>query len=571
MHIVICSLNSQYIHSSLAPWCLLAGIEQYGSPGVTAEVIESTVNQPEEHILSLLLQQKMDVLAFCCYIWNIEMVQKLVRHFKERSPQTVIVLGGPEVSYRSSHVLLEMPEVSYINVGEGEYPFARLMNNLQAGGELSDVSSIPGLTFRRDDGSIAEGIPYIAEYDPPSPYTEAYFKALHGRIAYLETSRGCPFSCAFCLSGRKERVRFFDLDRAKRDILALANSGAQTVKLVDRTFNCDAKRAYELFAFIISQAGTGIPNGVCFHFEVAADLFNEKTLALLKTAPPGLIQMEAGLQSFHMKTLEAVTRKTDLHKLCANIRSLLDGANIHVHIDLIAGLPYEDWDSFMHSFDEAYALHPHMLQLGFLKFLYGSRLRAEADTAGYVFHDTPPYEIIAGPWLTEGELHALHAMEDALDRLYNSGRFHLMLAYILEASTVSPSRLFYDFGQYVMKRGSTRGITLDDYVRWVWDFFSDYLFVEPLALRDAMVCDYLRSKKNSHLPACLFDDDKRHKKLKRYLASYDPDGSPIRRGIAIMKSRPDYAVVVEYSEPNPITGWYPMRFVHIDKDSLPYP
>lgn len=553
MKTVVCALNSQYVHSALAPWCLKAAADAWCTRPQEILVLEATVNQPEEDVIARLLAEKADVLAFCCYIWNWRFLERLLPRLAGKA---AIVLGGPEVSFRASAVLEAFPEVTAVQTGEGERPFALLLDRLAAGKPLA---GIPGLCCRGESGHILCTPPAAPEPEPPSPYTPAYLAALHGRIAYLETSRGCPFSCGFCLSGREDSVRFFGLERAKKELLLLANAGVQTVKLVDRTFNCHPGRAYELIRFILEQRGRSFPASVRFHFEVAADLFDEDTIGLLNGAPAGLFQLEAGLQSFHAPTLEAVTRRTDLDKLCGNLQRLIAPGNVHVHIDLIAGLPHENLEQFAHSFDKAYALQPHMLQLGFLKLLHGSRLRREAAAYGYRYADIPPYEVKGCPWMDEDDLARLHRLEDALERLYNSGRFRLTLAYVLGQTGLRPFALFNGLASYLHTHGvQTAGMALDAYTALVQDYFRTLPGVETARLRDVMACDSLASSGVGRLPPCLHVEDKRLGRIKRVLAAQGPKGA--RRGVAILYSLGERAVVAEYGERDPITNRYALRW-----------
>lgn len=564
----VCAVNSQYIHSSLAPWYLVAGVQQYGRHPVSVDVLEHTINQSDETIGDAIAACPAAVIGFSCYIWNIATIRRLLPKLAARRPDVQWLLGGPEASFHAAELLQDLPMVSYILAGEGERSFACLLDGIWEGKTGEQLEDIPGLCYRKSTGEIVEKPPYYTDEEPPSPYTDAYFAALKGRIAYLETSRGCPFSCAFCLSGREDQVRFFSLDRAKEDILRLANAGCQTIKLVDRTFNCHKQRCYELLSFMIEQAGKGIPDGVCFHVEVAADLFDERTLQLLATAPAGLIQMEAGLQSFHQETLQAVTRRTSLNRLCEVIRRLLVPGNIHLHIDLIAGLPYEGWSDFADSFDKAFALHPHMLQLGFLKLLYGSRLRQDAEEYGYVYRNDPPYELISSRWLTKEEMARLHNTEDALERLYNSGRFCGTIEYLLPTTGWRPFDLFTRFGEYADQNGGTQGLPLDQYTQRVWDYFSSQPGVEAARLRDIMACDCLCSQRGGLLPPCLRRTDSRISRIKRILAGRNgSDG--IKRSVAVLYSENERVAVAEYRESgcHPVTGHYPLRFYDI-KDLL---
>jgi radical SAM superfamily enzyme YgiQ (UPF0313 family) len=545
---VICCLNSQYIHSSLAPWCLLAGVKAYCEPGIFAQVTEGTVNEPAEAAAERILSHRPRAVGFCCYIWNIRRVLELTRAVKDRLPGTAIILGGPEVSYRAAEILEDEPQIDFVLSGEGERPFALLLNALNRG---SGFDEIPGLCLRKDGGIFAAD-PYTPCDIPPSPYGEEYFSALNGRIAYLETSRGCPFSCAFCLSGRCGGVRFYPMERAKRELLLLANSGTKTVKLVDRTFNANRERAKELFRFIIENYGTGIPCGVCVHFEIAGDLVDEETLALLAAAPKGAMQLEIGLQSFNNETLGSVSRRTDLDCLRKNIRRLVENGNMHIHIDLIAGLPKEGFSSFGKSFDTAYELKPHMLQLGFLKLLYGAPMREQPEQYPCRFSPDPPYEVSETPWLSADDLLRLHACEDALDRLYNSRRFRRTLQYLLKSTGLRPFELFCRFGEYSAAKG-TAGIPLDDYTALIVQYFSGYPSVDIGELRDALVCDRLAVNASGKLPSVLRIPGQ---DLKMALRQTLGDDAP-KRGAALLCTRP-VLVHAEGRSKDPVTGEFPL-------------
>ena len=559
----VCAIHSQYIHSALAPWYLAAAAQEYCRHAVDVTVLEHTVNQPDDEIVRSVAACPAKVIGLSCYIWNIQTVRRILPRLALLRPDVTWLLGGPEVSFCPEKILQELPMVAFLIAGEGERPFALLLDYL-AGGD-GDPADIPGVCYRTGDGAAVVKSPFYTKEEPPSPYTPWYFRSLKGRIAYLETSRGCPFSCAFCLSGRQDQVRFFSLDRAKADILRLANADCRTVKLVDRTFNCHKQRCYELISFLLKEYGKGIPPGVCFHFEVAADLFDEPTLRLLETAPPGFIQMEAGLHSFHLPTLQAVTRKTDLDALCRVIARLLRPGNIHIHIDLIAGLPYEDWDTFAYSFDRAYVLQPHMLQLGFLKLLYGARLRREADEYGYVYSDTPPYELKCSRWMTPVQLARLHDTEQALDRLYNSGRFRLTLAYALKATGMRPFELFDRFGEYAAQAGKP-GMSLDDYTGLVLDWFSRQPGIDPVWLRDVLTCDSLRSRAGGLLPPCLRQEDRRPRRVLRELSRQGGGKKSLGRAAAMLYAGNPRVVAAEYTKENrnPVTGCYPLRFYPLE-------
>lgn len=551
----VCALNSKFIHSSLAPWYLAAAVGETCGDAVFCRVVEGTINESDGTVLDRLSEEMPDLLGFSCYIWNITKIMAIGPELKRRFPGTKFALGGPEVSYRAADVLKSCPWADYVLSGEGELPFAKLAEALSLG---NDPEGVPGLC-RRKGSSVVLSAPFLPETEPPCPYSEEYLRALGGRIAYLETSRGCPFSCAFCLSGRCGGVRFFPVARAKREILLLANSGARTVKLVDRTFNADKARAMEIWRFVIEQQGAGIPRGVCFHFEIAGDLLDGEAIALLGAAPKDSIQLEIGLQSFNRQTLSAVTRRTDLGKLKENILALIAPRNIHVHIDLIAGLPYEDAASFADSFNRAFALRPDMLQLGFLKLLHGAPMRENPVDYPCRFDKRPPYGVTETPWMSERALQSLRRTGDALERLYNSGRFRRTVEYLLAGTDAYG--LFRRFGEETAGR-ELKNIPLDDFAELAYACFSGLPGTDAGRLRDAMLIDRLASVSGAKLPDFLKKSDPDLKKIRRGI-----EGRPglerkpgVRRDFALLFSEPR-AALVDYADRDPVTGEYPVKIV----------
>ncbi len=509
MKVVICNLNSKYVHLSASPWCLLAGVNAFCKTAPSCEVLCSTVNADMDAFLSQIVNEKPDAVSFCCYIWNIEKTLYLCKKLKEIIGCTV-VLGGPEVAYRGKAVLKDCPFVDFVLSGEGEFCFPVFLDMLGGVGDKADVS---GLTYRDKDKimSVAEG---VYEDTPPSPVSAGYLDALAGRICYIESSRGCPYRCAFCLSGRVSPLRFFDLEQVKRDMLLLANSGTRTVKFVDRTFNASPRHANEILQFIYDNYGKNIPEGVTFHFEIAGDILKESTLSILEKMPRGAVQLEIGMQSFNENTLLAINRKTDTARLKENIKRLIGFNNMHIHIDLIAGLTGEDIKSFENSFNTAYSLGAHMLQLGFLKLLYGAPMREEREKFPCEFCDSPPYEVVSTPWLSESDLEKLRGCEDALDRLYNSGRFLLTLDYLINEVGISPFSLFCEFGNSVFGNG----MSLSDYAAAVLNFFAPRCDGE--ILREKLMCDLLCSVDALQIPDKIKLVSKLHKRVR---AHFGPD------------------------------------------------
>ncbi len=475
--ISLISINSRYVHASLSVWYLHSAIREI----CDVRVVESTIKQDAETIAQDILSNSPDIVAFSCYIWNIALVKSIFKRIKSISPNTTILLGGPEVSYNAQEIFDTHTEVDFIISGEGERPLYEFMLSAT---HNNDFSTINGLCTRQKISTA-----HTSSQDPPSPFSPEYFAVLNGRISYIESSRGCPYSCSYCLSGATGNVKFFDLDRVFREIDLLRHSGSRTIKFVDRTFNCNPSRALAIINHIKSTPNP--KDGICFHFEVAADIMTKELIDALCDSPRGLFQIEVGVQSFNEKTLDAVRRKTDLHKVFANMERIIKSANIHVHMDLIAGLPYEDFASFADGFDKLFSLAPHMLQLGFLKVLHGS-------TIGYTdgYSKNPPYEVTHTPWISKEELDILRAVEDATDRLYNSGRFKMLLLHALK---VRPGafELLRDFGT---KNRVSHGERLESYTQKVLSYFSEILGFDKAA--DLMREQWIISNSSS-LPSCL--------------------------------------------------------------------
>ncbi len=507
MKVVIACLNSKFVHSSLAPWCLFSGVKAYSKEHDT-KVMECTINSNIIDFAESILSEKPQILSFSCYIWNVEKTLEVCEYIKSKS-KIIIVLGGPEVAYRAKNVLENYNFIDYVLSGEGEETYPQLIDVLTQKGDLSTVS---GLSYRNLGEIIS--IPekeYIGT--PVSPYSDEYFNNLNGKITYIETSRGCPYRCAFCLSGNTSKLRFFDLEKVKEDIIKVANSGTQTVKFVDRTFNANTKRANEIIKFIIDNRGTKIPLNVCFHFEIAGDILKEETFNILEKAPNGLFQLEIGMQSFNEETLKAINRKTDTKKLIENIKRLISFGNMHIHIDLIAGLTGEDLKSFERSFDIGYSLGANMLQMGFLKLLYGADMRKYPEKYPCKYSQNPPYEVTETPWLSSEEIIKLKKCEDALERLYNSGRFLLTLDYLIGSKIFTPFQLFYKFGNEI----DGNKMNLSDYAVHIYYFFKDYADAE--ILRETILCDLLSCSSALQIPEIFKVNDPLYKKLKKQFAN----------------------------------------------------
>ncbi len=515
MRTVIISLNSKYIHSSLAPWYLKASCSQYAQDCGEVLLSEHTINENPDSVLSSIYLMEPDIAAFSCYIWNISQVLAIASNLKKLLPSLVIVLGGPEAAYDASEILKSRPFIDFIIKGEGEASFPELVSMLYkareskaAGSALCDgeAALVKGLAYRSGDKIIENEAVVIKDLDSiASPYTDEMISSLKHRIVYFESSRGCPFSCSYCLSSVNEGVRNFSLQRVFDDLDKLVRSGAGQVKFVDRTFNVSPGRSKEIIRHIIglNRTLTGGDRAVCnFHFEVGADLFDDESIELLNSAPRGLFQLEAGVQSTNREALDAVCRKTDLDKLFLNISRIIKKGNVHIHADLIAGLPLEDYSSFGKSFSQVYSARPHQLQLGFLKLLKGTRLRAQAKEHGCIFRDKAPYEILAGKYMSYDELIRLKGIAELVERYYNSGRFALSLDFLIERYFDSPFSFYESFYRFHIDNGyMDMQSALRDQYRILNDFHTiTAVSAEDKFFRELLRLDFLLSDSSGTLP-----------------------------------------------------------------------
>ena len=557
---VFCSINSKYIHSSLSVWYLFASSKKLCNENIELSVVEGTINETEDAIVDRLLAEKPDLIAFSTYIWNIKTVLSVSEKIKTATPKIKILLGGPEVSFNQKQVLSENPFVDFISSGEGEKNVPLLLNALS---EEADAD-IKGISYRKGDSITVNEGEVLSIEDIPSPYCEEYFATLGNRIAYIESSRGCPFNCAFCLSGKEGKVRFFDLTQVKENMLSLSNHGAKTVKFVDRTFNCNKNHAREILTFIKENHGGKIPSDVCFHFEIAADIMSEDLFEIISALPKGSVQFEVGIQSFNENTLRRINRKTNLKKVTENIKRLLSFGNCHIHIDLIAGLPEEDFDSFRKSFNEAYELHANMLQLGFLKILHGSPMSERRELYPCEYTKEPPYEVISTPWINADELKLLHKCENELERLYNSGRFSRTLSYVLSKTNMQPFDLFIKMADFLLEKGEKGSIPLDKYTNLAFEFFSSLEGVDKALLRDRMLLDRITTNNSDVIPEALKVEDKKLSRVKKEFAKLYSPKKGEKRTVAILYTE-NKAVLVRYENKNPVSGEYPFTECRIDE------
>jgi radical SAM superfamily enzyme YgiQ (UPF0313 family) len=470
LNILLTAINAKYIHSNLAVYSLKASAGKY-EPLV--QLAEFTINNQPDEIFHAVCRKKPDLLFLSCYIWNRSMLVELAENIHKVRPETIIWAGGPEVSYDAEAFLREYPQFTGVMRGEGEHSFPRLLGYYVDGeGKLEDI---PGITYRT--GKLAD-LPgrtdceselavnadsesrteeFLAEPDPESqtagyedivstgpavmlktlddlPFVYQIPEDFENRIIYYESSRGCPYSCSYCLSSIDKRVRFRNTELVKKELGFLLEHRVPQVKFVDRTFNCNHRHAMEIWQFI-QEHDNGVTN---FHFEIAADIITDEEIELLSRMRPGLVQLEIGVQTVNEQALEAIHRMAKFERIADRVQRIAAGRNIHQHLDLIAGLPYEDFESFQHSFDLVYAQRPQELQLGFLKVLRGSEMHRRAQEYGIVYRSTPPYEVLATRWITCDELLRLKEVEEMLEVYYNSQQFR----YTIEALEKQFSRPF---------------------------------------------------------------------------------------------------------------------------------
>ena len=442
MKILLTAINAKYIHSNLAVYSLQAYAEAQGHK---IERAEYTINNQLDDILEKIYCQKPDVLIFSCYIWNIEYVRELATEFHKLRPEGPIWVGGPEVSFETERFLKENPAITGIMMGEGERTLTELCTSFE---QESSLEKIDGISYRRGDGTVAvQPLRSLLPMDE-LPFCYANLQDFEHRIIYYESSRGCPFSCSYCLSSVDKKLRFRSLPLVYRELQFFIDAKVPQVKFVDRTFNCRHEHAMGIWNYI-KEHDNGITN---FHFEISADLLREDELELISDMRPGLIQLEIGVQSTNGATIREIHRTMRLEDVYRAVNRVKAGKNIHQHLDLIAGLPFEDYERFQQSFDDIYALHPQQLQLGFLKVLKGSYMYEHASEYGLIYRTKPPYEVLASKWVSYDEMLEIRLVEEMLELHYNSGQFLTYLA-VLEQRYASAFQMFLDMGHFYRSHG----------------------------------------------------------------------------------------------------------------------
>ena len=442
MKILLAACNAKYIHSNLAVYDLKAYSSDYDEHVILREY---TINQPKDEILKDIYSSGADVVCFSCYIWNISFVRELIRDLVKILPKTAFWAGGPEVSYDAEKFLTEMPEMTGVMVGEGEKTFHDLLEFYIDGKD--SLEEISGIAYRTGDKIIHNGWRELMDLSA-IPFVYEHLEKFENRIIYYESSRGCPFSCSYCLSSIDKKLRFRDLELVKKELQFFLDHRVPQVKFVDRTFNCKHEHAMTIWKYILEH-DNGVTN---FHFEISADLLREEEMELMSQMRPGLIQLEIGVQSTNPETIRAIHRHMDLKKLEHCVNRVHSFRNIHQHLDLIAGLPYEDYDSFGRSFDEIYELKPNQLQLGFLKVLKGSYMFEHAAEYGIVYHDKPPYEVMSTKWLSFDDVIKIKRVEDMLEVYYNSGQFEITMK-LMECIFDSAFEFFQELGDFYEANG----------------------------------------------------------------------------------------------------------------------
>ncbi|MGV3464537.1 MAG: B12-binding domain-containing radical SAM protein [Heyndrickxia sp.] len=485
MNIIVSTLNAKYIHTNLA----IRYLKAYAAPEFNVKIAEYTIKDPIMNIVSDLFSKRPDVLGFSCYIWNIEETIKVIQVMKKIMPGLKIVLGGPEVTYDFTYWLKRLPEVDYIVVGEGEETFKQLL--LQLEGQM-DIENVQGISYMKDGKVVIN--PSRAKIDLkqlPTPFRfEEDLPHLSKRVVYVETSRGCPFNCQFCLSSIELGVRYFNRDKIKEDIRFLMDHGAKTIKFVDRTFNISRSYAMEMFQFLIDEHKPG----TVFQFEITGDIMRPEVINFLnENAPKGLFRFEIGVQSTNDLTNELVKRRQNFEKLTRTVTMVKDGGKIDQHLDLIAGLPEEDYQSFRKTFNDVFALRPEELQLGFLKMLRGTGVRIRAKEHEYVYMDHAPYEILQNNVLSFEDVVKIKQVEDVLEKYWNDHRMNETIEYLVAQIFETPFDFFQKFGTYWEQQGWSRiGHQLEDLFRRLSQFLCSIHSPKIELVEGLMKYDYLK-------------------------------------------------------------------------------
>ena len=516
--IVLCGLNARYVHSSLALHSLQAYLRDRLPAGLKTVLFEWTINDQALAVVQRLYLLDADIYAFSCYIWNISLIRNICQQLKQVRPQALILWGGPEVSFSATRWLETEPAVDLIIRGEGEAALLSLLQSICPDGRSAcrcrpasptDLSLVPGLTWRNPfNGLITENPPgrLLAPDEWPFPYSDKDLTCLKDRIVYYETSRGCPFQCSYCLSALDRTVRHRPLPQVFAELDQLLGAGLKQVKLVDRTFNCQPQRALKIWQYLIERKN--IAGETNFHFELAGDLLDDEAIELLQAAPPGFFQFEIGVQSIHSEVLRSINRPCNLEVLARQVKRLRETGNIHLHLDLIAGLPGETADEFGASLDWVYALRPHQLQLGFLKILPGTPILRQASDRNFRWQKEAPYEILQSDAMSFADLIHLKNISRVVELFYNSGLFERSLIW-LASCWPRPFLFLSDLADYAYRNQYLeRSLGVEERSRLLWQFAIESqteLNTDPWLMncwRDLIRLDYI-SGGQKDLPAWL--------------------------------------------------------------------
>lgn len=520
MAVVLTTLNAKYTHSSLA----LRYLKEYCDGVSLIKVKEFSINHHLLEILSQIYAEKPQIVGFACYIWNIEMTMKLVNLLKKVLPDVKIICGGPEVSYQPETFFQQGTGIDYIVQGEGEETLRQLLLLLKREKSVA----LPSVTYQDAQKGLVRGQAAVIEAldNIPFPYHDEEMNALKDKIIYYESSRGCPFSCQYCLSSATKGVRFFPINRVLEELQFFIRHQVRQVKFVDRTFNAKKSHYLPILEFLAEQ--DCVTN---FHFEIAADLLDEEVLAVLKTMPPGRVQLEIGIQSTNQETLKKIQRTNQWDKIVYYVTKLLSFDTIHLHLDLIIGLPHEDYASFQHSFNEVYQLKPHMLQIGFLKLLKGAGITHNCAEHGYVFMDSAPYEVLSNVYISYEKIRILHILEEIFEQYYNSGRFRNSTQYLINLSNGNAFQFYEALTMYWQEQNlHIVAHTTKSLYRYLYEFCQQKYSEEAKVLKEVLKFDALLSDKGSHRPEFLdWNADKfyenttafwRENSATKYLAGY---------------------------------------------------
>ena len=543
MKILLAACNAKYIHSNLAVYNLKSCSGEYSSRVV---IKEYTINQIRDDILKDIYLEQPDVVCFSCYIWNISFVRELVPDLKKILPQVEFWAGGPEVSYDAVEFLKKNPAFFGVMVGEGEETFHELAG-YYIERKPETLSGIRGVAFRDENKGrdiVHTGWRELMDLSKV-PFAYSNLTEFKNRIIYYESSRGCPFSCSYCLSSIDKKLRFRDIELVKKELQFFIDNKVPQVKFVDRTFNCKHDHAMEIWRYI-TENDNGITN---FHFEISADLLRAEELALMKTMRPGLIQLEIGVQSTNPQTIKAIRRTMDFEKLKRIVEQIHSFGNIHQHLDLIAGLPYEGYDSFHKSFCDVYALRPEQFQLGFLKVLKGSYMMEMTGEYQILYKDREPYEVLSTAWLTYGEILRLKMVESMVEVYYNSGQFKNTLVF-LEKYFDDPFRMYEALGRFYEKKGYSE-ISHSRMRRYeiLMEFAGEQKEIPLEVLSDVMLLDlYLRENLKSR-PSFASDQ----KPYERLIWDYRK-AEKIPKTAHIEVFRDGKTILFDYTDRDPLTN-----------------